>query len=153
MFANRLAKNQKRLKKWLKQSGETCYRLYDADMPEYALAVDRYGDRVHVQEYAAPSSVNPSQAQKRLFDALDVLPEALGVDPSKIYVKRRERQIGAAQYQKARCQRRAFEVREGSARLWVNLRDYLDTGLFLDHRPVRRMLGEMASGKRFSTCS
>ncbi|KAE8440052.1 MULTISPECIES: bifunctional 23S rRNA (guanine(2069)-N(7))-methyltransferase RlmK/23S rRNA (guanine(2445)-N(2))-methyltransferase RlmL [Halomonadaceae] len=149
MFANRLAKNQKRLKKWLKQSGETCYRLYDADMPEYALAVDRYGDRVHVQEYAAPSSVNPSQAQKRLFDALDVLPEALGVDPSKIYVKRRERQTGAAQYQKRDASGERFEVREGSARLWVNLRDYLDTGLFLDHRPVRRMLGEMASGKRF----
>lgn len=149
MFANRLAKNQKRLKKWLKQSGETCYRLYDADMPEYALAVDRYGDRVHVQEYAAPSSVNPSQAQKRLFDALDVLPEALGIDPSKIYVKRRERQTGAAQYQKRDASGERFEVREGSARLWVNLRDYLDTGLFLDHRPVRRMLGEMASGKRF----
>jgi len=149
MFANRLAKNQKRLKKWLKQSGETCYRIYDADMPEYALAVDRYGDRVHVQEYAAPSSINPVQAQKRLFDALEVLPEALGVDPSKIYVKRRERQTGAAQYQKREASGERFEVQEGSARLWVNLRDYLDTGLFLDHRPVRRMLGEMASGKRF----
>ena len=149
MFANRLAKNQKRLKKWLKQSGETCYRIYDADMPEYALAVDRYGDRVHVQEYAAPSSINPAQAQKRLFDALEVLPEALGVDPSKIYVKRRERQTGAAQYQKREASGERFEVQEGSARLWVNLRDYLDTGLFLDHRPVRRMLGEMASAKRF----
>ncbi|KJD20770.1 50S rRNA methyltransferase [Vreelandella aquamarina] len=149
MFANRLTKNQKRLKKWLKQSGETCYRIYDADMPEYALAVDRYGDRVHVQEYAAPSSINPAQAQKRLFDALEVLPEALGVDPSKIYVKRRERQTGAAQYQKREASGERFEVQEGSARLWVNLRDYLDTGLFLDHRPVRRMLGEMASGKRF----
>ncbi|NGO88411.1 MAG: bifunctional 23S rRNA (guanine(2069)-N(7))-methyltransferase RlmK/23S rRNA (guanine(2445)-N(2))-methyltransferase RlmL [Halomonas sp.] len=149
MFANRLAKNQKRLKKWLKQSGETCYRLYDADMPEYALAIDRYGDRVHVQEYAAPGSVNPAQAQKRLFDALEVLPEALNVDPARIYVKRRERQTGAAQYQKRDASGERFEMREGSARLWVNLRDYLDTGLFLDHRPVRRMLGDMASGKRF----
>ncbi|SNY96664.1 bifunctional 23S rRNA (guanine(2069)-N(7))-methyltransferase RlmK/23S rRNA (guanine(2445)-N(2))-methyltransferase RlmL [Halomonas sp. hl-4] len=149
MFANRLAKNQKRLKKWLKQSGETCYRLYDADMPEYALAVDRYGDHVHVQEYAAPRSVDPSQAQKRLFDALEVMPSVLDVDPSKIHVKRRERQTGSAQYQKRDASGERFEVREGSARLWVNLRDYLDTGLFLDHRPVRRMLFEMASGKRF----
>ncbi|WP_106373422.1 bifunctional 23S rRNA (guanine(2069)-N(7))-methyltransferase RlmK/23S rRNA (guanine(2445)-N(2))-methyltransferase RlmL [Vreelandella songnenensis] len=149
MFANRLAKNQKRLKKWLKQSGETCYRVYDADMPEFALAVDRYGDRVHVQEYAAPSSINPGQAQKRLFDALEVLPEALNVDPSKVYIKRRERQAGSAQYQKREASGERFEVREGEARLWVNLRDYLDTGLFLDHRPVRRMLGEMAAGKRF----
>ena len=149
MFANRLIKNQKRLKKWLKQSGETCYRIYDADMPEYALAVDRYGDRVHVQEYAAPSSINPAQAQKRLYDALEVMPEALGVDASKIYIKRRERQTGNAQYQKRAASGERFEVQEGNARLWVNLRDYLDTGLFLDHRPVRRMLGEMASGKRF----
>lgn len=149
MFANRLVKNQKRLKKWLKQSGETCYRLYDADMPEFALAIDRYGDRVHVQEYAAPSSINPAQAQKRLFDALEVLPDALGVDSSKVYIKRRERQTGTAQYQKRDASGERFDVREGDARLWVNLRDYLDTGLFLDHRPVRRMLGEMASGKRF----
>lgn len=149
MFANRLGKNQKRLKKWLKQSGETCYRIYDADMPEFALAIDRYGDRVHVQEYAAPSSINPAQAQKRLFDALEVLPDALGVDPSKVYIKRRERQTGTAQYQKREASGERFEVREGDARLWVNLRDYLDTGLFLDHRPVRRMLGEMARGKRF----
>ena len=149
MFANRLIKNQKRLKKWLKQSGETCYRVYDADMPEYALAVDRYGDRVHVQEYAAPSSVNPAQAQKRLYDALEVMPEALNVDASKIYIKRRERQTGSAQYQKRAATGERFEVQEGAARLWVNLRDYLDTGLFLDHRPVRRMLGEMAPGKRF----
>lgn len=149
MFANRLIKNQKRLKKWLKQSGETSYRVYDADMPEYALAVDRYGDRVHVQEYAAPSSINPAQAQKRLYDALEVMPEALNVDASKIYIKRRERQTGSAQYQKRAASGERFEVQEGDARLWVNLRDYLDTGLFLDHRPVRRMLGEMASGKRF----
>lgn len=149
MFANRLIKNQKRLKKWLKQSGETSYRVYDADMPEYALAVDRYGDRVHVQEYAAPSSINPAQAQKRLYDALEVMPEALNVDASKIYIKRRERQTGNAQYQKRAASGERFEVQEGNARVWVNLRDYLDTGLFLDHRPVRRMLGEMASGKRF----
>lgn len=149
MFANRLIKNQKRLKKWLKQSGEMSYRVYDADMPEYALAVDRYGDRVHVQEYAAPSSINPAQAQKRLYDALEVMPEALNVDASKIYIKRRERQTGSAQYQKRAASGERFEVQEGTARLWVNLRDYLDTGLFLDHRPVRRMLGEMASGKRF----
>ncbi|WP_346797439.1 bifunctional 23S rRNA (guanine(2069)-N(7))-methyltransferase RlmK/23S rRNA (guanine(2445)-N(2))-methyltransferase RlmL [Halomonas sp. Bachu 37] len=149
MLANRLHKNQKRLKKWLKQSGETCYRLYDADMPEYALAIDRYGDRVHVQEYAPPRTVNPAQAQKRLFDALAILPQALEVDPGKIYIKRRERQSGKAQYEKRAASGERFEVREGRARLWVNLRDYLDTGLFLDHRPVRRMLGEMAAGKRF----
>ena len=149
MFANRLKKNQKRLKKWLKQSGESCYRLYDADMPEFALAIDVYADRVHVQEYMPPRSVNPAQAQKRLFDALEVLPHALEVDASRIYVKQRERQAGKSQYQKRDASGERFEVQEGPARLWVNLRDYLDTGLFLDHRPVRRLLGERAQGKRF----
>ncbi|MDW7746714.1 bifunctional 23S rRNA (guanine(2069)-N(7))-methyltransferase RlmK/23S rRNA (guanine(2445)-N(2))-methyltransferase RlmL [Halomonas sp.] len=149
MFANRLEKNRKRLKKWLKKSGERCYRLYDADMPEYALAIDLYGDRVHVQEYAPPKSVDAAQAQKRLHEALGVIPDVLGVDPGKVVVKRRERQSGKAQYRKQAASGERFEVREGRARLWVNLRDYLDTGLFLDHRPVRRLLGELAAGKRF----
>ncbi|MFP4138126.1 MAG: bifunctional 23S rRNA (guanine(2069)-N(7))-methyltransferase RlmK/23S rRNA (guanine(2445)-N(2))-methyltransferase RlmL [Halomonas sp.] len=149
MFANRLEKNRKRLRKWLKRSGESCYRLYDADMPEYAVAIDLYGDRVHVQEYAAPKSVDAAQAQKRLHEALAVIPEALGVDPARVVVKRRQRQSGREQYRKQAATGERFEVREGEARLWVNLRDYLDTGLFLDHRPVRRMLGEMAAGKRF----
>ncbi|APE31770.1 23S rRNA (guanine(2445)-N(2))/(guanine(2069)-N(7))-methyltransferase [Halomonas aestuarii] len=149
MFANRLEKNRKRLKKWLKKSGESCYRLYDADMPEYALAIDLYGARVHVQEYAPPRSVDAAQAQKRLHEALGVIPEVLGVDPRHVVVKRRERQSGKEQYRKQAASGERFEVREGRARLWVNLRDYLDTGLFLDHRPVRRMLGEMAAGKRF----
>ena len=149
MFANRLEKNRKRLKKWLKQSGESCYRLYDADMPEYALAVDVYGDRVHVQEYAPPRSVNAAQAQKRLFDALQVIPEVLEVDAGQVVIKRREKQSGNAQYRKQASSGERFQVREGRARLWVNLRDYLDTGLFLDHRPVRRMLAEMAPGTRF----
>nr|WP_298378427.1 bifunctional 23S rRNA (guanine(2069)-N(7))-methyltransferase RlmK/23S rRNA (guanine(2445)-N(2))-methyltransferase RlmL [uncultured Halomonas sp.] len=149
MFANRLEKNRKRLKKWLKQSGESCYRLYDADMPEYALAVDVYGDRVHVQEYAPPKSVNAAQAQRRLMDALGVIPEALEVRPDHIYLKQRERQTGKAQYQKRDSSGERFQVREGKALLWVNLRDYLDTGLFLDHRPVRRRIAEMAAGKRF----
>ncbi|WP_254277114.1 bifunctional 23S rRNA (guanine(2069)-N(7))-methyltransferase RlmK/23S rRNA (guanine(2445)-N(2))-methyltransferase RlmL [Halomonas sp. 3H] len=149
MFANRLEKNRRRLRKWLKKSGERCYRLYDADMPEYALAIDVYGDRVHVQEYAPPRSIDAAQAQKRLFDALSVIPEVLEVDPARVVIKRRERQSGRAQYQKQAASGERFEVQEGRARLWVNLRDYLDTGLFLDHRPVRRMLGEMAAGKRF----
>nr|WP_297460223.1 bifunctional 23S rRNA (guanine(2069)-N(7))-methyltransferase RlmK/23S rRNA (guanine(2445)-N(2))-methyltransferase RlmL [uncultured Halomonas sp.] len=149
MFANRLEKNRKRLKKWLKASGETCYRLYDADMPEYALAVDVYGERVHVQEYAPPRTINPNQAQRRLLDALGVIPEVLGVRPDRVYLKQRERQAGKAQYQKRDSSGERFQIREGNALLWVNLRDYLDTGLFLDHRPVRRLLGEMAAGKRF----
>lgn len=149
MFANRLVKNRKRLAKWLKRSGEQCYRVYDADMPEYAMAIDVYAERVHVQEYAPPKSVEPAQAQRRLMEALSVLPEVLDVRAERIHLKQRERQAGKAQYQKRDSSGERFQIGEGNARLWVNLRDYLDTGLFLDHRPVRRMIAEMAGGKRF----
>ncbi|WP_445621218.1 bifunctional 23S rRNA (guanine(2069)-N(7))-methyltransferase RlmK/23S rRNA (guanine(2445)-N(2))-methyltransferase RlmL [Kushneria sp. Sum13] len=148
MFANRLRKNQKRLSKWLKRSGVECYRLYDADMPEYALAIDIYGAWVHVQEYAAPRSIDAGQAERRLLEAVGVLPEVLGVAADYIFLKRRERQSGRAQYERRDSSGQRFQVNEGSARLWVNLRDYLDTGLFLDHRPVRRWLFENAAGKR-----
>ncbi|WP_110666050.1 bifunctional 23S rRNA (guanine(2069)-N(7))-methyltransferase RlmK/23S rRNA (guanine(2445)-N(2))-methyltransferase RlmL [Salinicola halophilus] len=149
MFANRLQKNRKRLAKWLKRSGESCYRLYDADMPEYALAIDVYGHQIHVQEYAPPKSVDASRAQRRLHDALSAIPVALGVRPEQIHYKQRERQSGKAQYEKQGDSHQRFVVKEGAASLWVNLVDYLDTGLFLDHRPVRRLLGEKARGRRF----
>ncbi|MEO1874852.1 MAG: bifunctional 23S rRNA (guanine(2069)-N(7))-methyltransferase RlmK/23S rRNA (guanine(2445)-N(2))-methyltransferase RlmL, partial [Cobetia sp.] len=148
MFANRLKKNQKSLARWLKQSGTTCYRLYDADMPEYALAIDIYGRHVHVQEYTPPKSVDASQAQRRLMDALAAIPQVLGCSPNDIHIKQRTRQAGKAQYTRQDSSGQRIEVQEGDARLWVNLKDYLDTGLFLDHRPVRKLLGKEADGKR-----
>src|SRR5690606_3751057 len=135
MFANRLRKNLKSLGKWAKQNGVECYRLYDADMPEYALAIDLYGDWVHVQEYAPPRSVDPEKAQARLLDALSAIPVALGVPADRVVIKRRERQTGTRQYERQDQQGRFMEVSEGGVKLLVNLTDYLDTGLFLDHRP------------------
>ncbi len=149
MFANRLQKNLKQLGKWAKREGITCYRVYDADMPEYALAVDLYHDWVHVQEYAAPKSIDPEKAQARLFDALAALPQALGIDKSKVVIKRRERQAGTKQYQRQSTQGQFMEVSEGGVKLLVNLTDYLDTGLFLDHRAMRLRIQREAAGKRF----
>lgn len=149
MFANRLEKNLRRLKGWLGNAGTDCYRLYDADIPEYAVAVDRYGEWVHVAEYAAPSSVDPAIAEARLRDVQRALTEVLGVPPAHIAVKQRSRQRGSAQYERLARENHFILVREGAARLRVNLRDFLDTGLFLDHRPVRRMLARMAAGKSF----
>ncbi len=149
MFANRLQKNLKQLGKWAKREHITCYRLYDADMPEYALAIDLYQGSVHVQEYAAPRSVDPEKAQARLFDALAAIPQALGVDQSKVVVKRRERQSGTRQYERQNSQGQFMEVSEGGVKLLVNLTDYLDTGLFLDHRPMRMRIQREAAGKRF----
>jgi len=149
MFANRIRKNRKRLASWVKREQISCYRLYDADMPEYAVAVDIYADRVHVAEYQAPTGVDPAAAQRRLEEVRAALPEALGVEPEAIVYKQRRRQRGAGQYEKQDSQGEFFSVTEGQARLLVNLQDYLDTGLFLDHRPLRLRIAAEARGKDF----
>lgn len=149
MFANRLAKNLKQLGKWAKREAIECYRVYDADMPEYALAIDLYRDWVHVQEYAPPRTVDPAKAQARLLDALAAIPQTLQVSPDKVVIKRRERQSGTRQYERQGSEGRFMEVVEGEVKLLVNLTDYLDTGLFLDHRPMRLRIAREAAGKRF----
>jgi len=152
-LVNRINKNRRQLKNWLKREQVSCYRIYDADIPEYALAIDVYGseqgDWLHVQEYAAPSSIDPRAAQARLRAALTALPDALDVDPSRMVFKVRSRQRGSEQYRRMGQRGEFLIVHEGGCRLWVNLTDYLDTGLFLDHRPVRQWLAEQARGKRF----
>lgn len=148
-YANRLRKNLKKLEKWAKQEGIECYRLYDADLPEYNVAVDRYADWVVVQEYAPPKTVDAHKARQRLFDIIAATIAVLGIAPNKLVLKTRERQKGKNQYEKMNEKGDFMEVSEYNARLWVNLTDYLDTGLFLDHRIARRMLGQMSKGKDF----
>jgi len=149
MFANRLKKNLKKFSRWVKREGIQAYRLYDADLPEYALAIDLYGDQVHVQEYAPPASIDPDKASQRLHAALTALPQVLDVPAESIHLKQRRRQTGKQQYEKLSGQGEFFPVQEGQAQLLVNLNDYLDTGLFLDHRPIRLRLFQEAQGKRF----
>ncbi|MEB2871185.1 bifunctional 23S rRNA (guanine(2069)-N(7))-methyltransferase RlmK/23S rRNA (guanine(2445)-N(2))-methyltransferase RlmL [Pseudomonas rhizosphaerae] len=149
MFANRLQKNLKTLGKWARREGIDCYRVYDADMPEYAMAIDLYHDWVHVQEYAAPKSIDPEKASARLYDALAAIPQALNIDKSRVIIKRRERQSGTRQYERQTAQGQFTQVQEGGVQLLVNLTDYLDTGLFLDHRPMRLRIQKEAAGKRF----
>lgn len=148
-YANRLRKNVKKYEKWAKQEGIECYRLYDADLPEYNVAVDRYADWVVVQEYAPPKTVDANKARQRLFDIIAATISVLGIAPNKLVLKTRERQKGKNQYQKMSEKGEFMQVSEYNARLWVNLTDYLDTGLFLDHRIARRMLGQMSQGKDF----
>lgn len=151
-FANRLRKNLKQFGRWAERSGVDCYRLYDADLPEYAIAIDLYhSDRlwVHVQEYQAPKSIDPARAQQRLHEALGLIPALLGIAPTQMHFKLRQQQKGRAQYEKLAERGRFHEVREGRCRLLVNFTDYLDTGLFLDHRITRQMIENEATGKRF----
>ena len=147
MFANRLRKNLRLTGKWAKKQGIECYRLYDADMPEYSLALDVYRDWAHVQEYMAPKTIDESKARQRLLEALEVIPAVLGIPEQNVVVKRRERQSGKNQYERQEQTGEMLEVKEGDCRLLVNLKDYLDTGLFLDHRKMRLRLGQEAAGK------
>jgi 23S rRNA (guanine2445-N2)-methyltransferase / 23S rRNA (guanine2069-N7)-methyltransferase len=147
-FINRVNKNMKRLSKWIKQSQTNCYRVYDRDLPEYNLAIDFYGDWVVVQEFAAPKSIDENKARNRLNDALVALAELPNVDSRQIALKTRMRQRGTQQYERQQQANIWFKVTEGACRFWINPLDYLDTGLFLDHRTVRMELGAMAEGQR-----
>jgi 23S rRNA (guanine2445-N2)-methyltransferase / 23S rRNA (guanine2069-N7)-methyltransferase len=149
MFANRLRKNQRHLGRWARREGVTCYRVYDADLPEYAVAIDRYEEWVHVQEYQAPKTIDADLAAARLADVVAMVPAILEVDPGRVVVKVRSRQRGAEQYRRQGDAGTTVEVYEGGLRFLVNLTDYLDTGLFLDHRLVRARIRELARGKRF----
>ncbi|MCD6580558.1 MAG: bifunctional 23S rRNA (guanine(2069)-N(7))-methyltransferase RlmK/23S rRNA (guanine(2445)-N(2))-methyltransferase RlmL [Desulfuromusa sp.] len=149
MFANRLRKNLKKMKKWAAKEKINCYRLYDADLPEYAVAVDIYDDEVHLQEYRAPKEIDEHKAAERLRDIQDALPLVLDISPDKVHLKVRQQQKGTQQYEKQSRRGILKEVQEGNCSFLVNLTDYLDTGLFLDHRPTRLLIQQLASGTRF----
>lgn len=161
MFANRLKKNLKQLERWARQENISCFRAYDADMPEYSFAIDVYGTVessasqqeggrwIIVQEYAAPASIEPRKVKFRREQVMAVLPQVFDVPESQVILKTRERQRGSKQYEKQDVTREFHEVREGECRVWVNFHDYLDTGLFLDHRRTRELIGEWAEGGSF----
>jgi 23S rRNA (guanine2069-N7)-methyltransferase / 23S rRNA (guanine2445-N2)-methyltransferase len=157
MFANRLRKNIGTLGEWAKAEGITCYRVYDADMPEYAFSIDIYGPAaaseagpwVYVQEYAPPATVDAAKACSRREEALAVVPEVLGVPREAVHLRTRARQRHGAQYTKLDARGEFQIVAEGGLRFAVNFTDYLDTGLFLDHRLTRARLRAAAAGQRF----
>lgn len=152
MFGNRLRKNLKKLAKWAKQNHVHCYRLYDADLPEYAVAVDVYqGDKtwVNVQEYESPKTIDPAKANQRLAGAMAEIPKVLEIPADQVFLKVRRRQKNLDQYEKQADTRNFHVVEEGGCKFWVNFEDYLDTGLFLDHRPIRQRIQREAKGKRF----
>ena len=148
-FANRLQKNMQTLKKWAVKENIHCLRLYDADLPDFNVAVDLYGDRLHVQEYAPPKKIDPEKAKKRFNLALQAIRAVTGLGRDAIFIKTRARQEGKNQYTKQSTASKRFIVQEGKAKILVNLTDYLDTGLFLDHRQIRLRIAQEACGKHF----
>lgn len=152
MFANRLKKNLKKLSKWAKQNHITCYRVYDADLPEYAVAVDIYQGSetwINVQEYEPPKSIDQHKADQRLAGLLAEIPRVLNVNSDQVFLKIRRKQKSTDQYEKHDDQGRFHLIEEGGCKLLVNFEDYLDTGLFLDHRPIRLMIQHQAKDKSF----
>ncbi len=142
MLANRLQKNLASLKSFINQQQLTCFRLYDADLPEFAAAIDVYQDALHIQEYAPPKNIDKHKALRRLRDIERVAAGVLEIEPERVFVKTRMRQKGETQYRRQDEQRQILVVEEGNCRFEVNLSDYLDTGLFLDHRKIRQQMAQ-----------
>ena len=151
---NRLAKNAKHLQRWAKRNGVSCYRLYDADLPEFSFALDVYQSEIspsthwyHLQEYQAPKLIDADKAEARIELAKQAVKQVFEIDDAMLFCKTRKRQRGSAQYQKQDNQGELFQVREGQASLLVNLSDYLDSGLFLDHRMTRQRVFDISKDR------
>jgi len=157
MFANRLKKNFEKLAGWAEREQVSCYRLYDADMPEYSFAIDLYqsdpggtaGRWLYVQEYAPPATVDRDKARARREEAISTLPEVTGLPADAIYWRTRRPQKGSSQYEPIADVQERVVVEEGGLKFLVNFTDYLDTGLFLDHRATRARIRAASKGKRF----
>ncbi len=148
-FANRLKKNAKKMLKWARKNGARCFRIYDRDLPDYNVSVDMYEKWIVVTEFAAPSTIDEQKATERFHQSLFQVRHLFGVRRDRVFLKTRRRQKGKAQYQKQASRKKMHVVREGDCFLLVNFFDYLDTGLFLDHRTIRLRIAKEISGKRF----
>jgi len=147
MFANRVAKNVKHLRKWAKNAGIECFRIYDRDIPELPFALDLYADRAHLQEYSKP--LMDGRAQRQWLAAMhEAAAQGLGLPLKSVFLKQRHGQRPDEQYRKLAASAQDFVVREGGHRFIVNLTDHLDTGLFLDHRQTRALVASLARGRR-----
>ncbi len=149
LFATRLTKRAKHLRRWPSRRGITCFRLYERDIPEIPLIVDRYEDYLHITEYERPHDRDPAQHANWLDLMARTAGETLRVPKQNVFFKRRGRQRGTDQHEKVSETGRLIEVHEGGLKFLVNLSDYVDTGLFLDHRITRQMVREAASGATF----
>lgn len=148
MFLNRVGKNYRHLKRWARREGIECFRVYDRDIPELALALDVYGQRAQLQEYSAP--VTEVRAQREWRSAMHAAAaQALEIPPGQVVLKQRHGQRPDAQYRKLGPRGEDFTVGEGGHSFIVNLTDYLDTGLFLDHRETRAMVQSLAADRCF----
>lgn len=149
MFENRLAKVYKHLSKQARRQAISCYRIYDKDLPEFPLIIDLYDDKIYLAEYRAKHNLTEEEHEQWLNESIGVIAKVLNVADDKIYLKERKRKTERTdQYQKTGEEKEFFVVEESGLKFKVNLSDYLDTGLFLDHRLTREMVRTEANGKK-----
>lgn len=147
-FANRLTKSARHWSRWARKQGVEAFRIYDRDLPQFPLAIDVYGPRVHLAEYDTGWQQSDEAHAAWVAAVRSVVAQTLGLDEAALAFKLRRRQKGDFQYGRTGHHSADFVVEEFGRRFWVNLDTYLDTGLFLDHRNTRRRLGDEAAGKR-----
>ncbi len=147
-FYNRLKKNHRHLRKWLKRQQISCYRLYDRDIPEFPLSIDVYEQHLYVCVYQRKHTMGQEEYKRWLEACIQTATELVGIPIEQVAVKIRAQKKGSTQYERLQQSKQFFIVEENALKFKVNLTDYLDTGLFLDHRQTRMMVQQAAKGKR-----
>ncbi len=149
MFKNRLTKVFRHVSKQAKRLGVSCYRVYDHDLPEFPFCIEFYGEKLYVAEYKRRHNMAEDEHDMWMEESLGVIMEVLNVGKENIFLKLRQRKPGRlGQYQKYDEVQHEFVVEENGLQFIVNMSDYLDTGLFLDHRVTRQMVKEQSKGKK-----
>lgn len=150
MFRNRMAKVFKHKSKLAKRQSVSCYRVYDHDLPEFPLCIEIYEDKIYLAEYLRRHGMTDEEHEIWLNDCLTVITEITGIPQEQMFVRQRKRMShrGEDQYEKMDTKQEFFTVLENGLKFQVNLTDYLDTGLFLDHRITRQMVREQSKDKR-----
>lgn len=149
MFENRLTKVLRHLRKTARKQNVTCFRLYDRDLPEFPLIIELYEQKVYVAEYESQHGMEDDAYQQWLNQSVEVVAKVLEVPAEEVYLRKRQRkQDRQSQYQKLDSSREEIIVQEDGLKFKINLSDYLDSGLFLDHRITRHMVREEAKDKK-----
>lgn len=149
MFKNRLVKVYRHLSKQALRQQITCYRIYDRDLPEFPFCIEIYESKVYLAEFQRKFQMADAEHEEWLEQSINIICEIIQVPPENLFIKERKRKPGRfGQYQRVGEQQEFFVVQEAGLKFKVNLSDYLDTGLFLDHRITRSIIREIATGKR-----
>ncbi len=149
MFRNRLSKVYKHVGKQARRQGITCYRVYDHDLPEFPFCIELYEEHIYLAEYKRRHALSEEEHEQWLEDCIVIISDILELPADNVYIKQRQRKQGRlGQYQRVATEEAFFLAREAGLTFKVNLSDYLDTGLFLDHRITRGMVREASNNKR-----